>query len=44
MSTAVIACGALSVHVRAVARRRGWELDLFPIPAPLHNRPERIAP
>jgi hypothetical protein len=44
VSTAVIACGALSVHVRAVARRRGWELDLFPIPAPLHNRPEKIAP
>ena len=44
MSTAVIACGALSVHVRAVARRRGWQLDIFPIPAPLHNRPERIAP
>jgi hypothetical protein len=44
MSTAVIACGALAVHVRAIARRRGWQLDLFPIPAPLHNRPERIAP
>ena len=44
MSTAVIACGALSVHVRAIARRRGWELDLYPVPAPLHNRPEKIAP
>jgi hypothetical protein len=44
MSTAVIACGALSVHVKGIAQRRGWELDLFPIPAPLHNRPERIAP
>jgi hypothetical protein len=44
MSTAVIACGALAVHVRGIARRRGWQLDLFPIPAPLHNRPERIAP
>jgi Protein of unknown function (DUF1638) len=44
MSTAVIACGALSVHVRGIARRRGWALDLFPIPAPLHNRPEKIAP
>src|SRR5262249_54152764 len=29
---------------RAIARRRGWALDLFPIPAPLHNRPEQIAP
>jgi hypothetical protein len=44
MSTAVIACGALAVHVRDVARRRGFELDVFPVPAPLHNRPERIAP
>jgi Protein of unknown function (DUF1638) len=44
MSTAVIACGALAVHVRDIARRRGFELDVFPVPAPLHNRPERIAP
>jgi hypothetical protein len=42
--TAVIACGALSVHVRQIARRRDWALDLFPVPAPLHNRPEQIAP
>jgi hypothetical protein len=41
---AVVACGALATHVRQIARRRGWQLDLFPIPAPLHNRPERIAP
>ena len=40
----VIACGALAVHVRAIARRRGWALDLHPVPALLHNRPERIAP
>jgi Protein of unknown function (DUF1638) len=44
MSTAVIACGALAVHVRQIARRRGFEVDVFPVPAPLHNRPERIAP
>jgi Protein of unknown function (DUF1638) len=40
--TAVIACGALAVNVRRVARRRGWSLDVFPVPALLHNRPERI--
>jgi uncharacterized protein DUF1638 len=40
----VIACGALAVHVRAIARRRGWRLDLHPVPALLHNRPDRIAP
>jgi hypothetical protein len=39
----VVACGALAVHVRAIARRRGWEVDLHPVPALLHNRPERIA-
>jgi hypothetical protein len=44
MSTAVIACGALAVHVRDIARRRHWEVDVFPVPAPLHNRPELIAP
>jgi hypothetical protein len=43
MSTAVVACGALAVNVRRIARRRGWEVDVFPVPALLHNRPERIA-
>jgi hypothetical protein len=43
MTTAVIACGALAVHVREIALRRGWEVDVFPVPALLHNRPERIA-
>jgi hypothetical protein len=41
--TAVIACGALAVHVRQIARRRGWDVDVHPVPALLHNRPERIA-
>jgi hypothetical protein len=40
----VIACGALAVHVRAIARRRGWAVDLHPVPALLHNRPADIAP
>ena len=44
MSTAVISCGALAADVRAVVRRRGWQVDVHPIPALLHNRPERIAP
>ena len=39
---AVIACGALAFDVRRIARRRGWELDIVPIPALLHNTPERI--
>jgi hypothetical protein len=41
---AVIACGALAADVRRVADRHGWELDVHPLPALLHNRPERIAP
>jgi hypothetical protein len=39
----VIACGALAVHVRQIARRRGWRIDLHPVPALHHNHPERIA-
>jgi hypothetical protein len=41
---AVIACGALAADVRRIGRRRGWDLDVHPVPALLHNRPERIAP
>ena len=44
MSGAVIACGALAAEVRAIADRRGWPVDVHPLPALLHNRPERIAP
>lgn len=40
--TAVIACGALAADVRRVARGRGWDIDVHPVPALLHNRPERI--
>jgi hypothetical protein len=40
----VVACGALAVHVRAVARRRDLDVEVVPLPALLHNRPERIAP
>jgi hypothetical protein len=42
MSTAVVACGALAVHVRQIARRRGFDVDVYPVPALLHNRPGRI--
>ncbi len=39
---AVVACGALAIDVRRIARRRGWELTVIPVPALLHNHPERI--
>jgi hypothetical protein len=41
---AVISCGAIALHVRAIADRRGWDVDVVPLPPELHNRPERIAP
>jgi hypothetical protein len=40
----VVACGALAADVRRIARRRGWDIGVHPVPALLHNRPERIAP
>src|SRR6185312_3609892 len=40
---AVVACGALAAHVADVATRRGWAVDVQPLPPLLHNRPERIA-
>ena len=39
----VVGCGALALHIRAIAARRGWDLDVRPLPPELHNRPERIA-
>lgn len=39
----VIACGALALDVCRIARRRGWPVEVHPVPALLHNRPERIA-
>lgn len=41
---AVVACGALAADVRRVALSRGWDVDVHPVPALLHNRPDRIAP
>ena len=42
MSASVIACGALALDVRRIAARRGWDLEVVPVPALLHNRPDRI--
>jgi Protein of unknown function (DUF1638) len=38
----VVACGALALHVKKIALRRGWDLEVRPVPPELHNRPERI--
>jgi hypothetical protein len=40
----IVACGALAIHVQAVARRRGLDVQVIPLPALMHNRPEQIAP
>jgi Protein of unknown function (DUF1638) len=39
---AVIACGAIAGHVAEISSRRGWPVDVHPLPPLLHNRPERI--
>jgi hypothetical protein len=44
MTQVVVACGALALHVRRIAERRGWDLDVRPLPPELHSRPETIAP
>jgi uncharacterized protein DUF1638 len=38
----VVACGALALHVKAIAKRRGWDVEVRAVPPELHNRPERI--
>jgi hypothetical protein len=40
----VVACGALALDVRRIAKRRGWPVHVHPLPALLHNRPDQIAP
>jgi len=42
MTRTIVACGALSLQIKRIAARRGWDLDVRPIPPELHNRPERI--
>jgi len=37
-----VACGALAGHVRQIVARRGWPAAVRPLPAVLHNRPQKI--
>lgn len=41
---AIITCGLLTQHVERVAERRGWDVEIHPLPPLLHQRPERIGP
>ena len=40
---ALVACGALAQPAEAVAVRRGWPVDVHPLPPLLHNQPQLIA-
>ena len=40
----MIACGALGAHVREIIARRRWPVEVHTLPAPLHNRPQKITP
>jgi hypothetical protein len=42
--TAIIACGALGGHLRDIAGRRGWDVQIHTLPSMLHNSPREIAP
>jgi hypothetical protein len=42
MTRVVVSCGALALQVRRIADRRGWDVEVRPVPPELHNRPERI--
>jgi uncharacterized protein DUF1638 len=42
MTKVVVSCGALALHVKQIAKRRGWDVEVRPVPPELHNRPERI--
>ena len=41
--TALVACGALAQPAAAVVARRGWPVDVHPLPPLLHNQPQLIA-
>ena len=40
---ALIACGALAQPAAEIAGRRGWPVDVHPLPPLLHNQPQLIA-
>src|SRR6187402_3912623 len=40
---ALIACGALAQPAAEIVERRGWPVDVHPLPPLLHNQPHLIA-
>ncbi len=41
---AILTCGALAREILDMVRRHGWDVDVYALPALLHNRPQKIAP
>lgn len=42
-TTALVACGAIAQPAAEIVVRRGWALDVHPLPPLLHNSPQLIA-
>ncbi len=42
-TTALLACGAIAQPAARLVERRGWPVDVHPLPPLLHNQPQRIA-
>jgi hypothetical protein len=42
-SVALIACGAIAQPIGEIVARRGWPVDVRPLPPLLHNQPQLIA-
>src|ERR1700710_2589075 len=40
---ALVACGAIAQPCAEVVSRRGWPVDVVPLPPLLHNHPQQIA-
>ncbi|MFT3873533.1 MAG: DUF1638 domain-containing protein [Nocardioides sp.] len=40
---ALVACGAVAQPAAEIAERRGWPVDVHPLPPLLHNQPQLIA-
>jgi hypothetical protein len=40
---ALIACGAIAQPSADITERRGWSVDVYPLPPLLHNQPQKIA-
>ena len=37
MTQVVVSCGALALHVKKIAQRRGWDIEVRPVPPELHQ-------